>query len=1130
MDDPGDRDSRRTRNAHCLGTSAPFPPYPPYPPNPPYPPYAPYPIPRRPLPQNVPPPAGTDAGGSGGGPGGGGQLGDGAREPPLVFPDSVVVRRPDDLLVCTLRFVGFAFLRDPPRLVRAAAESLIILEFPPQSFGEEAFLLVSGQSVVPDKTQEVTNNKDYPPQNAAGTDATVPTNLPAARIRMAGASRVVVAMPDAQESVKFDLSSVLNALAMWPMRLAPGAVAGSATGPGPQPPGSAVTALELPYRLLLSPLQPASWRHSIPPVTLAGRTELWHTRLANPVDTNVAEPPSRIRAIWSPDYRPPAQLDSLYKLIGVPGPPGAPAQFNPALIRMSLDPVDRAMLVTLMAGYEAKLKGGQAYLPISSEAKRLHLSALGGALDAEGNWTTLPDGIDLTQWRHQATLGRDHYVRVVYAGYLCSFGHAASLVKVTERQFQPIGGDPRRRMAMLRQRFFIVVRERVRHYSGAGHVDAGRTFPFTQVEILTTVTPDLAEPGVGASRVARPPSGEDPYAGITPRMLFWPMVPGAPGAMTDMMFQIAATDIAGNRITFAMPLLFVGKAANDHARADKQGVLRKAYNAVPAVPRRQAGLGGATVTYAPADPSGPGDSTLPTTTVTFRAGDLIAPGDPDFYPEVDRAMVGIKAVQKLLAQPKFATEVAYPDVYAKNGFGGAANAGEVFLQVTAALPLQFGGQANQAKSDALGALATPQMNVLGLSRITGLVAGQNASTPGAVAAALGKVSQGTFDPADFFGNATLLGGIKLSDVVRGSLALGGQDVPKLLSRDFPDRVEASFDWNGRFVPGGNPLLIPDADPAESETRLVMNGTIRTPLDPAQASSFQATAVLNNFKVNLFGFIILWFESLQFTTKSGQKPDVAVNMRSGDDAVAFGGPLEFVNEIRKYIPSNGFSDPPSLEVTPSGISASYTLNLPAIEVGVFALANLGLSASFSLPFDGTPAFVKFAFSTREHPFSLTVSLLGGGGYFGIGIGSDGVREIEAALEFGAVLAINLGVASGTVEVKAGIYFHWLEPTPGQGSVELAGYVRIYGECSVLGLISVALTFNLQLGFEKAGGKTTVYGEAKLTVEIDILFFSTSVSVHCRREFSGGPADPKFIDLIPTQAIWSEYCNAFAAEPA
>ena len=175
-------------------------------------------------------------------------------------------------------------------------------------------------------------------------------------------------------------------------------------------------------------------------------------------------------------------------------------------------------------------------------------------------------------------------------------------------------------------------------------------------------------------------------------------------------------------------------------------------------------------------------------------------------------------------------------------------------------------------------------------------------------------------------------------------------------------------------------------------------------------------------------------------------------------------------------------------------------------------------------------VKFDFSEREHPFSLTVSLLGGGGFFAIGIASDGVREIEAALEFGAVVAINLGVASGSVEVKAGIYFHWLEPAPGKGSVELAGYVRIHGELNVLCLISVSLTFNLQLGYLKADGKSVVYGEAELTVEIDILMFSASVSVRCRREFGGGAADPKFIEQIPTQAIWSDYCDAFAAEAA
>ena len=71
-------------------------------------------------------------------------------------------------------------------------------------------------------------------------------------------------------------------------------------------------------------------------------------------------------------------------------------------------------------------------------------------------------------------------------------------------------------------------------------------------------------------------------------------------------------------------------------------------------------------------------------------------------------------------------------------------------------------------------------------------------------------------------------------------------------------------------------------------------------------------------------------------------------------------------------------------------------------------------------------MRFNFSEREHPFSLTVSLLGGGGFFAIGIGSAGVKEIEAALEFGAAVAIDLGVASGGVEIKAGVYFHWLEP--------------------------------------------------------------------------------------------------------
>jgi len=261
-----------------------------------------------------------------------------------------------------------------------------------------------------------------------------------------------------------------------------------------------------------------------------------------------------------------------------------------------------------------------------------------------------------------------------------------------------------------------------------------------------------------------------------------------------------------------------------------------------------------------------------------------------------------------------------------------------------------------------------------------------------------------------------------------------------------------------------------------------------------------------------------------------KPDVSVDLHPGDQTVEFGGPLEFVNKLREIIPSNGFTDPPSLSVTPSGIAASYSLSLPSIGVGIFALEHVSLGAGFALPFDGKPAEVRFNFSERQRPFSLTVSLLGGGGFFALGVGAEGVKEIEAALEFGAAISIDLGVASGGVEIKAGVYFHWLQPTAGAASVELAGYVRLHGELSVLGLISASLTFNLQIAYAKEGGNSLVWGEATLEIEIDILFLSFSVSVKCRREFAGSPGDPKFIELIPDQDTWDDYCDAFHKEAA
>ena len=1124
----------------------------------------------------------------------------------------ISARRPDDLLVFDLVFENLQLAEgEPARLVRKdpRASAFFLVEFPPQSFGEQAFLENSG-ATNPDDT---------------AVPEPIPGFPPVASIRMAGRSRVAFEMPPEADDLPYTLADVLEACRTWPMRLDVNAVpdpeflldrpwlrlatessswaaatasliqgigdrvdrpiaqaarrvgevaatalarrqmrgldkriqaametelgrlaekhpqlregqgrdlglaaialgaARSLAGSrrkfefdpsllgripiflipfGPHEPSRSVTALELPYRLLLSPLAAARWRHSDESVERHGRTELWHTRLSTGGSGDTGpDLPSKVRAIWSPDY--PIALD-------VHTPPMEPA----APFRMSLDPLDRQWLVRLMAGFNEQ-RHRRPYVPRASIANRVMLSALGGLVDVQGQWDRRPEGVDLQQWRHIAALGRDQYVRVVYAGFLCPFGHAASLVKVTERKFEPLSaGRAGERIAVLRQRFFIVVREHVKSYDGSNHEFSGHNFPFTSVEILTHVTPNLTEPGKGASALTG--AGGKAVDGA-----FWPMV----SATSDFRFDIAATDICGNRVTFSMPLLFVGATANESRAA----AVRAGYDDAGTAARRRAVIGGTTICFAPLpdgdDPKG--DPRLPTASLTFDAGRVRSESDlhANFYPEIETAEVAIRALQRLLGQLHAVVGVRYPDEYRKNGFGGA-NQGEVFLQTLTDYALDFGAGPGKPKSDALGGLATPSMAIQGLSRIMG------------PAGDLGAVQSNSFNPANFFKDAKILGGIPLASLLATVAGLAGDDVPKMLSRELPkdgalpQRVEARFSWETEIKqPDPLGLFIPRADQVGTTT-LDMSGVVTTPIDDPAAASYEATARIDNFKVNLFGFITIWFDLLRFDAKRGQKPDVAVDLHPGEDSITFGGPLEFVNGLRHLIPAGGFSDPPGIAVTPSGITASYSLNLPAVQVGVFALTNASLGAGFALPFDAQPATVRFNFSEREHPFSLTVSLLGGGGFFALGIGSAGVKEIEAALEFGAAVSIDLGVASGGVEIKAGVYFHWLEPVPNKGSVELAGYVRLHGELSVLGIISASLTFNLQIAYLKdvGAGKSIVWGEATLVVEIEILFFSASVSVKCRREFAGSASDPGFAALVPSPTVWADYCGAFAEEAA
>jgi len=73
----------------------------------------------------------------------------------------------------------------------------------------------------------------------------------------------------------------------------------------PAPPEKFQTAIEMPYRLILSPNAYNVWLHSAGATSTAGWTELWHTRLAAlNSDGSISEsdnPYLAVRAVWSPD-------------------------------------------------------------------------------------------------------------------------------------------------------------------------------------------------------------------------------------------------------------------------------------------------------------------------------------------------------------------------------------------------------------------------------------------------------------------------------------------------------------------------------------------------------------------------------------------------------------------------------------------------------------------------------------------------------------------------------------------------------------------------------------------------------------------------------------------------------------
>ena len=1087
--------------------------------------------------------------------------------------------RPDDLLNLRIEAVNMRLdtsdVEHPALVAEVPAQpSYLVVEFPPQTIVEEAFFESSALQ--------------KPPKDPSKPEPTAPTRTPddGARSRIGGPSRLVFRVPSGKR-IPYTHAGLLDwsdlDLNVSPIADVPedATAAQRQAAPPIAEPAPLVTALELPYRLVLSPAHDVAWEHALGLKSHAGRTELWHTRLmrrdANGKPVPISrQDPAPLRAIWSPDYRSTRFFNTDPPFMGEPDKDWD----FPSGVLTAMTPSDRHEIVILTSGFHGFIKGRRTtppgidystFVPTPIHAEQVMLSPLGGWLKSRGQWdppmpwrlrriiTQQParrfddllkfiaqprvpmvgaavdaaplmvnpvaapaliditaqglnlfeflgehgDSLNMSEWVHVATQGRDHYVRIVYEGFVYGCRHRAALIKVTERKFTDgKNGSP---IAYLAQRMFVVIRQPELDYEPERTADAvyGRHMPFRRWRFTTRVTPDIDLP-------AKIDGTE--YS-------FWIKVGTKP-----FRFHAVGEDLGGHRVDFTTALIFVPFSDFNETTI---AAVRKEFRAAGA--QRSCPVPGQAVTFA--EQLGPGDfapgqpvtdnATLTTKELYFDT-DSTGSGDTfTFRPLLMKAAVRLPAVEQLLGR-EAASDISYYESYLASGFGGANTTG-LFAQI--AKETQPGVMAPDKvqatfSADQAGGISTPNLSISGITRKLGPLAGDN----------LAKLAADDFNPADFFKGfedaAKLFGSIKLIDLLLGGTMDGGAPKMQLTTEEVagqPNRKKlvATLHWAPKVHDASAGIVHLRTTP---QTAFNIDGRVERIVEvpgggsPGPAVS-RFSGEMTNFTVDLLNVVALMFDAFRFESASGSKPSVNVDLQ--DDPLKFEGDLEFVNELQNFVPPGLFGDGASLVVSPASVKAGFGIGLPPVSIGVFSLSGVTLNAGLELPFvEGKPLF-DFAISSREHPFNLTVAFLGGGGFFHLQLDTDGIRQLEAALEFGASASIDLGVASGGVHIMAGIYFSMGVKNGNKYSI-LAGYLRMGGELSVLGLISISLEFVLSFAYED--GKAA--GRATLTVKVEVLFFSTSVEISVEKRFGGSSGDPRFFQVFETPAVWNEYAIAFA----
>jgi hypothetical protein len=458
-----------------------------------------------------------------------------------------------------------------------------------------------------------------------------------------------------------------------------------------------------------------------------------------------------------------------------------------------------------------------------------------------------------------------------------------------------------------------------------------------------------------------------------------------------------------------------------------------------------------------------------------------------FAPRLQQFAVDLPALRELLPGDAQRVQLGFNDAFKQAG-----DTVDVPLQtVQQSIGVDF-----TTRADRSGGLVAPAIDANGISRTLGPVAADAA--------------RGVVTPAIDSIKGTLLG-VPLRDVIA---AAGTPALPPAIVPLIPHGVRMS--WTGLPLTSVPPLK---ADGATLDLTV-------------EASSERTTTECT---VSKFSFVLpseskrlleLKFDSLRFRQDANRAPELDV----GRLEVEFDGALRLLQALQTRLQAAlGDVALPAVRSIPTGVSIGYAISLPHVEAGMFQLRNIAARIVVDVPFDGNPVTSTLGFARRDNPFNLTVSAFGGGGYIDVQIGPDGPRRLEASMEFGASVAIGIGIASAEIHALGGVRFTQLP----DGSVTFDGFVRVGGCVEVLGLVSVSVELVVTLTYQSEENR--LFGRASLVIEVDLTLYSDSLEIDSGPYVLVGGNEPVPVErILPADAagvradlkLWEDYQRGFA----